>query len=251
MVDAARPPSEIGTLILVSGIDPVPSTIEPSAGLLDRFRYPAAMVHAELGLEQGAAFSLSQQGCGGLLSAVDLGSRLLRTGQAGAVLILAGDALPAGGCREITYNLIGDATAALLLERDAVKNRIVAFHQQTHSAYWDTPAREQELLAAYFPIAVRVIRATLEQADVDLAAVRWFVPHNVSRRSWQILASLLRLPEEKVWLSNVARVGHTVSCDHVINLVDMEGQGVLAAGDLLVLFTFGFGANWSCLVVEH
>jgi len=46
-------------------------------------------------------------------------------------------------------------------------------------------------------------------------------------------------------------VGHTVSCDHIINLVDMEGAGALHDGDHLLLFTFGFGASWSAMVIQH
>jgi 3-oxoacyl-[acyl-carrier-protein] synthase III len=31
----------------------------------------------------------------------------------------------------------------------------------------------------------------------------------------------------------------------------MEEQGALKKDDLLVLFTFGFGANWSCMILQH
>ena len=38
---------------------------------------------------------------------------------------------------------------------------------------------------------------------------------------------------------------------YVVNLVDMAAEGALRPGDKLLLFTFGFGASWSCLVLEH
>ena len=251
LADAAVSLDDIGALVLVSGLGHSPVAATGTAEPLGLFRYPAARAHYELGLTKASAFAVSQQGCSGLLSAVDMAARLVRSADAPAVLCLAGDALPAEANREIMYNLMSDAAAALLLERGAAKNRVVAFHQQTQSYYWDTPRREQELLGAYFPMARRVILGCLDRAGLEPAAVRWFVPHNVSLRSWQILARLLAIPEEKVWTRNIGRVGHTVSCDHVINLADMEVDGALAPGDYLVLFTFGFGASWSCLVLQH
>ncbi|MDQ3856008.1 MAG: hypothetical protein M3281_06390, partial [Chloroflexota bacterium] len=121
----------------------------------------------------------------------------------------------------------------------------------TQSYYWDTPRREQELLAAYFPMAQRAIQGALDKAGLAPSDVAWFVPNNVSLRSWEILAGLLGVPLGRVWTRNIEKVGHTVSCDHVINLVDMEREGALRSGDYLLLFTFGFGATWSCLVLQH
>ena len=166
-------------------------------------------------------------------------------------MCLASDALDDGSNREILYNLISDACAAVLVERHAVKNRIVHFYQHAAPYFWNTPDHTEELLAAYFPLAQRVILRCLEEAHRTVGDVTWFVPHNVNRRSWTILAQLLGVPETAIWSENISRIGHTVSCDHVINLRDMERAGVLAPGDLLVLFTFGFGATWSCMLLEH
>jgi 3-oxoacyl-[acyl-carrier-protein] synthase III len=223
----------------------------PEPNPLELFRYPAARAHHLLGLGQTPVMGLSQLGCSGLLAAVHMASQLLQTTEKAAILCLAGDMLPPGGPREIMYNVMSDAAGALLIERGGSRNRIVHFHERVQTYYWDTPLREQELLAAYFPMAQRVISECLQGAGLEICDVKWFVPHNVSLRSWHILAKLMSIPTEKVWTSNIARVGHTLSCDHIINLVDMEEQGALSQGDYLVLFTFGFGASWSCMVMQH
>ena len=82
---------------------------------LELFRYPAARAHHLLGLGQAPVMALSQRGCSGLLSAVDMAAQLLQTAERPAILCLAGDALPAGGRREIMYNLMSDAAGALLV----------------------------------------------------------------------------------------------------------------------------------------
>lgn len=247
-----RGADEISRVFLYSGVSaPAPAQ---ENGSLNLFKYPVAELQHRLKLPKANAIGLSQQGCSGLLSAIDLAGRLL--GGPGAapgesVLCAALDCLPPWAEREILYNVISDAAGALIISSNCPRNRIVHFHQHVQSYYWNTPLHELELMASYFPIAQRVIAATLEGAGLKLADLRWIVPHNVSLRSWEILAQLLEFPMDKIWTRNIARVGHTVSCDHIINLVDMEREGALRDGDYLLLFTFGFGARWSAMVIQH
>jgi 3-oxoacyl-[acyl-carrier-protein] synthase III len=248
---ADRLHGEIDRVFVYSGLDAFSRASSSQGNPLDLFRYPSARAHYLLELGQTPVIALHERGCSGLLAAVHMASQLLQTTEKAAILCLAGDALPPDGPREIMYNLVSDAAGALLVERGSQRNRIVRFHERVQSYYWDTPLHEQELLAAYFPMAQRVISECLQQAGLEVCDVRWFIPHNVSLRSWHILAKLLSLPMDKIWTSNIARVGHTVSCDHIINLADMEQQGALSTGDYLVLFTFGFGASWSCMVLQH
>ena len=250
--DSGQSPDQIQRLLLYSGLDAPRSAQE--GDLLALFRYPAAELQHDLGLSNAGAIGLSQQGCSGLLTALELACSYLanRPGaRGGSVLCVAGDFLPAGAKREIVYNLMSDATAAMVISTEFAHDRILSFTQQAQPYYWDTPLHEQELLASYFPIAQRVIAAALKAADLRPSQIRWVVPHNVSLRSWEILSKLIDIPLERIWTQNIARLGHTISCDHVINLADMRAAGALEAGDYLLLFTFGFGATWSALLVQH
>ena len=82
----------------------------------------------------------------------------------------------------------------------------------------------------------------------DIARV---IPHNVSLRSWEILMGLLELPRERLFADNIASNGHVIAADNFINLKDATDRGLVTPGDRLLLFNFGFGANWACMVVEH
>ena len=62
---------------------------------------------------------------------------------------------------------------------------------------------------------------------------------------------VLEFPREKLFDRNIARHGHTMSADNLVNLQDLMDEGALNKGDHLLLFTFGFGLNWSCLVLRH
>ena len=250
LADSGHAPDEIGNLFLYSGLNPRPGPPR-DGGILGRFRYPVARLADQLQLSHANAMALSQQGCSGLLSAINLAASMVAVGDQPAALCVAGDALPKNADREIMYNVMSDAAAAVVVERGSPRNRIVAFHQLGQPAYWDSPHRERELIAAYFPMAQRAICGAVEQAGLRLSDIRWIVPSNVSLRSWTILAELVGIPMSRIWSKNIARVGHTVCCDHVINLCDMSQEGALAWGDHLLLFTFGFGASWTSLILQH
>lgn len=244
------PRDEVGWLFRCSGL-PNEAPGRRKDDLLAQFRYPVVHSQQRLDLQRASGMALSQQGCSGLLSSLYLARQLLQGDGVGAVMCLAGDILPPGGTREILYNVMSDAAGAVLIEKYAAKNRILHFEQHSMPYYWDAPRHTTEMLASYFPLAQRVMLGALRAAGLDPGDVAWVVPHNVSVRSWTILAELIGIPSTRIWTDNVARIGHTISCDHIINLSDMEQQGVLRSGDLLLLFTFGFGATWTCLLIEH
>ena len=252
LAESALPRDQIGWLFKYTGLEDNCTRANCGNGdILRHFRYPVAKAQHRLELTEATGVAISQQGCSGLLSAIQMADCMLRSSDMTSILCLAGDFLPRGSNREVLYNVMSDAAAAVLIQKEPVKNRIIHSYQHTVPYYWDTPEHKEELLSAYFPLAQRVIAKTLEQARLSVGDVAWFVPHNVNLRSWRILSELLGVPEKKIWSDNIARVGHTICCDHIINLQDMESQGALKKNDILVLFTFGFGANWSCMILEH
>jgi len=240
-------------IFLYSGINSYFEKDNNKENALELFQYPVAKLRHALELPKANSLAISQQGCSGLLSAIDIAYHLLKSSheENESILCATVDVLTTGTKREIMYNVMSDAAASVLITKNSDKNRIVYFHQQILPYYWDTPLHENELLASYFPMAQRAIESALWGAGLKISDIKWFVPHNVSLRSWEILAKLLHIPMERIWTNNIARVGHTVSSDHIINLVDMEQEDALKKGDYLLLFTFGFGASWSCLILQH
>ena len=215
------------------------------------FQYPASYLQAELELTNAAVAGVDQQGCASLMSALRLGrAMLVAEPELGSVLCVSADVFPPGQPRDLVYNVISDGACAVLLRRGA-PNRILSCAQVTKGSYWDAAAVEHEVIAAYFPTARNLITTALESAGLTLDDIALVIPHNVSRRSWDILRGLLQLPEERVFSENIARVGHTIASDNILNLRDAIDAGRVKKGDKLLLFTFGFGLNWSCMVVEH
>jgi 3-oxoacyl-[acyl-carrier-protein] synthase-3 len=220
--------------------------------LMDFFKYPVSRLQSELDLTNAAVAGVDQQGCAAIFSAIRLArATLIAEDDVKTVLCVSADKLPNDASREVVYNLVSDGACAMLLRRNATHNRIIASHQVTKGAFWDSGSLENEIIAAYFPTARTVIDDTLRKAGMTIADVDWVIPHNVSLRSWEILLGLIGCPREKLYSDNIGRVGHTIAADNFINLRDASDAGIIRKGDRLLLFTFGYGLNWSCMILEH
>jgi 3-oxoacyl-[acyl-carrier-protein] synthase-3 len=223
-------------------------TLDP----LSAFSYPVAQLQYELELTQARAFGISQIGCLGMVSSVALARDFLRANDgASRALCVSADVLPRGCKREMIYNVISDGACAVLVEKGCKRTRILAYRQITKGYYWDPVRRKNEIAAAYFPTARNIVRDTLADANMESSNISCILPHNVSVRSWEILLGLLQIGREKLFSENIGKFAHVIAADNWINLKDAMETGRLHPGDKLLLFTFGFGANWACMVLEH
>ena len=246
---ASIDPASIDILLYAGA---TPTSHAAGNGLLGGFSYPAARLQYDFGLVNARTIGVSQTGCLGLMTAVSMARAFLVANQGiSRVLCVSVDVLPAGSRRDILYNLISDGACAVLVERGSGRNRLVAERQITKGYYWDCEALANEIVAAYFPTARTIIRDTLADAGLNGEGLAQIVPHNVSKRSWDILMQLTGLPADRLYADNIATKGHVIGGDNFINLKDAESDGKLRAGDVVLMFNFGFGASWACMLLEH
>jgi len=246
-------PEEID-LFVFSGALPGSVLVEQSneGQSLDIFKYSASKLQYDFGLNRANVVAISQQGCGSLMSAVWLArNTLLAEKKMENALIVSSDVLPKWSKREMIYNVISDGSCAAIVKKRSLVNKIISYSQITKGYYWDPLAKKNELIAAYFPTAKIAIGKALEKSGLKLSDIDWIIPHNVSIRSWEILLKLLKFPEEKFYSGNILTKGHTIAADNFINLKDATDDGLIKKGQKMLLFTFGFGANWSSLILEH
>ncbi len=216
-----------------------------------RFEYPGTRLQFDLGLDHATVLGLDQLACTAILGAVRLARALCVAEGLERVLCVASEFYPAAAGREAITNCTSDAACAVLVERDATRNRIVGGASVTKGFYWaGGAAMRDEVMASYFPTAVRVMRRTVADAGWQPDTVNWIMPHNVSATSWEILLRLAALPNARLWSGNIARIGHTLAGDNFINLRDALDGGAVNAGDRILLFSYGYGAHWTGLALE-
>lgn len=219
--------------------------------LLGGFSYPVTRLQYDLGLVKARTIGVSQAGCVGLMTAISVARAMMVAEGVRRALCVSVDVLPEGSPREILYNLISDGACAVLLERGEGPNRIVVERHVTKGYYWDCEGLANEIVAAYFPTATAIIRDTLLSAGLKVDDIALIVPHNVSLRSWEILLQLTGFAREQLFGENICAKGHVIGGDNFINLKDAQDAGRLRSGDKLLLFNFGFGASWHCMLIEH
>jgi 3-oxoacyl-[acyl-carrier-protein] synthase-3 len=226
--------------------------IRRSRDPLSLFDYAATRLQSELGLRNAIVTAVHQAGCVSLFATIGMAADAIAADRrVRRVLCVGADVLPRPSRREILYNVISDGACAVLVERGAAPNRIVARRHVTKGFFWTARSREAELIATYFPTARRLIADTLSDAGLAPRDIALVLPHNVNRKSWDVLLDLTGLDALRLYDRNIATKGHTIAADPFINLRDATKEGRIASGDRLLLFSFGFGAHWAALVLEH
>ena len=225
---------------------------EGAAGLctMSRFKYPASRLQYDLDLPNAWTFAVDQLACTTLLGAARVARSLCLTEGIERALCVSSDFFPVNAGREAIFNCTSDAACAVLIERNGERNRLVSATTITKGYYWDVDALRDEIVASYFPTARHVMLKTIADAGWAPGDVDWIIPHNVSMRSWQILSGLIRLPRARVFTDNIARHGHTLAGDNFINYRDAIEGGCIEPGQRVVLFAYGFGAQWTGIAVE-
>jgi 3-oxoacyl-[acyl-carrier-protein] synthase-3 len=218
----------------------------------DLFKYPVSLLQTELDLPDASVVGINQLGCASIFAALRMARALIvAEDDLKAVLCVSADKFPAGRHRDLAYNLVSDGACAALVRRGDGRNRIVDCTQVTKGALWDSEEIENEIIAAYFPTAKALVERTLAKAGLEMDDISLVIPHNVSLRSWEILGRLIGCPPERIYTENIARVGHTIASDNLLNLRRATESGRIEKGDYLLLFTFGYGSNWACMIVQH
>ena len=104
-----------------------------------------------------------------------------------------------------------------------------------------------------FKIAVRAMeeisREVLEEANVSIDEVSLVIPHQANRRIINALAERLKVPLEKV-VVNVDKYGNTSAASVPVALDEAWRQGRIAAGDTVLLNSFGAGFAWGAAVIR-
>jgi len=92
-------------------------------------------------------------------------------------------------------------------------------------------------------------REVLEKAKIGVNELSLVVPHQANMRIIRAVQKALEVPDEKMFI-NVDVYGNTGSASIPLALSEARSQGQIAAGDLVLLTTFGAGFHWSAMVLR-
>jgi len=95
----------------------------------------------------------------------------------------------------------------------------------------------------------RAAQRVLKQTGLTSQDVTWLLPHQANLRIMKAVARKLKIPVEDVYV-NVERYGNMSGATVPIGLAEMDHNGILKRGDLLLMVAFGGGLTWASSLVR-
>lgn len=213
MQQSSGPDVPIDALIYVHGM-PAPHGKQPA--WLARLKQSHPFVS-----DTARCDELAQQHCATLFWALERARRLLEDKQAKRVAIIAGETLsPLGSSRRYVpgYTLIGDAFAALLLEREGAGLRLGKPFLGQRSEFYDGRNSGPEINTAFYQAHDDIVRKALAGAQAGDPDSLSLLPHNINRICWRRYMRRRQLPCEAISLDLLPDIGHCSTVDPLLLL---------------------------------
>lgn len=231
----------------------------------------ACEVQAALGARNATAFDVGA-GCSGFLFALATADAYFRTGRYKNALIIGAETLSKmmDWSDRSTCVLFGDGAGAAVVSAEgdqllsmvqgsdgaggmALKcdNRSVSnlFHQVAAENYSYTEMNGSEVYKFAVRTVPNAIGEALEQADVQVDDVKFFILHQANMRIIESVAKRLGQPREK-FPTNLQECGNVSAASVPILLDQVHKDGMIHKGDKIVLAGFGAGLTWGSCVIE-
>ena len=231
------------------------------------FPSTASIIQDRLGLENAGAFDLSA-GCTGFVYALEVGRSFVDAGTADTVLVIGSEVLTSltNWDDRNTCVLFGDGAGAAVLRNGETGHQILhswlrskgsgdqalirlaggsrnPFDPAKHSAA-DLQIRMDGRKVYLFAVdaMVRTVKTLAERHGITPQDIDWIVPHQANLRIIEAAAKRLGLPLERFY-TNLDRYANTSAASIPLAIDEMQNEGHLTAGQLVL--TVGFGAGLS------
>lgn len=239
----------------------------------------ASRIIHELGCGNAAGFDLGAA-CAGWLVGAEVADSLIQSGKYKNILVIGVEALSefVNWKDRTTCVLFGDGGAAAVFQATGVKDPktescVIATVSHTipdtndalcikgagsrlpshHPAFQDADATISMNGQEVFKYATRAmaesVMEVLQKSGFTLDQVKWLIPHQANARIIEMVAKLLKFPVEKTYI-NIDRWGNTSAGTLPICLAEMNRDGKLQKGDLVMFVTFGGGFAYGAMLVR-
>lgn len=226
------------------------------------FPSTACQVQAALGAENAAAFDMSAA-CAGFLFGLNTAYAYINSGGYKKVLVIGADIMT----RFVDWKdrgtcvLFGDGAGAVVLEAserglfssvqhaDGSRGKALSCSvgYEKRSSYLQMDG--QEVFKFALKTVPDCIEEVLEKGNIEKEKVKYYVLHQANSRILFGVAKKLREKEEKFPM-NIQKYGNTSAASIPILLDEMNREGKLEKGDILVLAGFGAGLTWGSTLLQ-
>ena len=232
------------------------------------FPSTACILQSKLGIAGCPAFDV-QAVCSGFVYAMTIANMFIVSGQAKNALIVGAEVYSRilDWTDRTTCVLFGDGAGAAVMSASQEPG-VLATKLHADGGYADklcvpgwvyggktigSPFVQMDG-GSVFKFAVRVFeevaREILEEANMSVSDIDWFIPHQANIRIMEATARKLKLPLERL-ISTVERHGNTSAASIPLALDESVSAGRIKRGDNLLLVGVGGGFTWGGVLVRY
>ena len=238
------------------------------------FPCTGCFIQAKIGAKKAAAFDVSA-GCTSFIHALSLADKFIKEDPSRKVMVLGAEIMSkvTDWTDRATCVLFGDGAGAIILAGEDGERGVLSTHLHSDGSLWELlymPGGGSANPSSYetvdkrmhyikmagnqlFKVAVRALADVSQEAlkfnglkseDIDI-----MIPHQANTRIIEAAAKLIGFPMEKVFL-NIEKYGNTSSATIPIAMDEVQREGKVKAGDLMLLCSFGTGVTWGSAVIR-
>jgi 3-oxoacyl-[acyl-carrier-protein] synthase III len=149
----------------------------------------------------------------------------------------------------LAWDLGCDGSAASLLEVPAGGSRRPASAETVAERNHYLKMAGQEVFRRAVRAVVDSAQVTLERAEMDASAVKWFVPHQANARIIDAAGQRLGFGPDRT-IVNIDKYGNTSSASIPLALFEAVDDGRVQPGDLVLCTGFGAGMTWASALLR-
>jgi 3-oxoacyl-[acyl-carrier-protein] synthase-3 len=238
------------------------------------FPCTGCFIQAKIGAKKAAAFDVSA-GCTSFIHALSLADKFIKEDPSRKVMVLGAEIMSkvTDWTDRATCVLFGDGAGAIILVGEEGERGVLSTHLHSDGSLWEllympgggsaNPSSHETVdkrmhyikMAGnqLFKVAVRALADVsqealkfngLENEDIDI-----MIPHQANTRIVEAMAKMINFPMEKIFL-NIDKYGNTSSATIPIAMDEVQREGKVKAGDLMLLCSFGTGVTWGSAVIR-
>ena len=244
-------------LILVTTV--TPDYLSPSV---------ACIVQGAIGA--GNAFAMDiNAACTGFVYGLSVAHKYLASEQCRNVMLLGADVLTkhTDWTDRNTCILFGDGAGGVILSAASDKfyaeklhsrgaMPIVMSHQPVVNPLFSEENKAKHIQVdgrEVFEFAVKSVSENIDEllqhAGVTLDQVKYIIPHQANGRIVECIGEKLKVDISKLFV-NIQKYGNTSSASIPIALSEMVTDGLISAGDKIILSGFGGGLTWGSVLIQ-
>lgn len=238
--------------------------------------FPACstQVQDQIGATGAAAFDISAA-CTGFIYGLSIAQQFIENGTAKSAVVIGGEILSkfVDWTDRGTCVLFGDGAGCAVLRAEEGESGILGtilhadgalgglIHRpgggSKHPPSQEPPDSDLNFIKMRgnetFKVAVRsladVSNEMLEKTGLHPSDVRWFIPHQANLRIIDAVGQRLDIPEDRVYV-NIQEYGNTSAASIPIALDELNRDGRIQSGDVVLFSAFGAGLTWGAGAVR-